>query len=181
MSQQLTGIAHFPQVIREMAADGTIHVGTDGLVRLGPHPARKTKLNGQQRWSEGRDPLPTPAPDVGADQTTREEEQREAGAPAASEDPEAVATPSPAGDAPDASADVESPPPAMGPAVASSEETNAMPESLETTLEQITRREAELRIDVDDFRCEIAGNGPAAWSAIAAVISALQGTKAVEQ
>lgn len=165
LAKRLEGVQHLPNVIREMVADGTIHVGHDGLVKLGPHPAHKAPRTGQQRWSEGRDPRPTLADD--AEPNTPSEEARDAGAPATTEVPEVVATPTCAGDAPVVSAAQESPPPAMGPVEAFAEADNADPDGDEPTFE------TNLTINAADFYCQIAGNGLKVLAAIEAVCEAL--------
>lgn len=105
------------RLVDELVREGKLHFtgNAAGQVAYGPNPnVQKGKAPASaHRWNQNA-PVPgKTAPDTPSD----EESTREAVATAPSAEPEAVATPTPAGDAPDESA-ADAPAQAMGPAPA---------------------------------------------------------------
>lgn len=118
MRKYLPGM-ELKRVIADMVKSGIAHYDGQDRVQLGENPRapKRAASTGQQRWNGDRVPL-VPPRDTETQNTPSEEEKRGGEASPPAEEPAAVATPDPAGDAP-ADSTLESPPPAMGPGEAS--------------------------------------------------------------
>lgn len=101
------------RVLADMVQAGHVHFTGNSTVREGRAP-KAPPPNAKTAWREGRSDLPPRTPDTPSER----ESERKPEASGTSEEPEAVATPTRAGDAPDESAASESPAPAIGPAQA---------------------------------------------------------------
>jgi len=113
LKRVLPEIKQFDRVIEDMIQLQHIHGVGNGTFAAGRNPkAPPLDKKPENRWNAGIPPKDKPK------NTPSEEAKREAGASATSEEPETVATPNRAGDAPDESAAKESPAPAIGPAPA---------------------------------------------------------------
>ena len=170
----LPKIKQFDRVIEDMVKLQYIHGPENGTLAAGRNPkAPPLEEKPENRWNAGFPPKDKPQ------NTPSEEETRSADGSATSEEPEAVATPTRAGDAPDVSAAKESPAPVIRPAPAFGQSIfNAVPRLGRDTIapgaqpaENETAGYLYFRYIVGETTFEISGRGPKTLGAIRAALA----------